>query len=188
MRPHDASPGWTGLTDTEEALALAVEAYFGAFGPATIEAFASWLAGGWFGTRRLRASVAALGDRLAEVDVEGARRLLLAEHVDELAATRAITTVRLLPGFDQYVLGPGTGDATVIPPGRRAAVSRQAGWISPIVVSGGVVSGTWEQDGDRLRVAWFREAGRVPRKAIAAEIARLAAILDRGLDGSIELA
>ena len=188
MRPHDASPGWTGLPDPDEALPVAVEAYFGAFGPATIEAFARWLAGGWFGTRRLRASVAALGDRLTEVDVDGERRFLLAEHVDELIATAPTTTVRLLPGFDQYVLGPGSGDATVIPPGRRAAVSRQAGWISPIVVSGGVVRGTWEQDGDRLRVAWFREGGRIPRKAIEAEIAWLAAILARDLDGSIELA
>jgi hypothetical protein len=106
MRPVDASPAWADLPDPDEALPIAVAAYFGAFGPATVEAFASWLAGGWFGTRRLRASVASLGDRLVEVDVDGERRLILTEHADELASTRPSATVRLLPGFDQYVLGP----------------------------------------------------------------------------------
>ncbi|HEY6056625.1 MAG TPA: hypothetical protein VIV06_01265 [Candidatus Limnocylindrales bacterium] len=39
------------------------------------------------------------------------------------------------------------------------AVSRQSGWISPVVVAGGVVSGTWEVDAERVTVAWFGEAG-----------------------------
>jgi hypothetical protein len=30
-----------------------------------------------------------------------------------------------------------------VPVSRRAAVSRQAGWISPVVLVGGVVCGTW---------------------------------------------
>jgi hypothetical protein len=89
--------------------------------------------------------------------------------------------VRLLPGFDQWVLGPGTGDALVVPSGRRAAVSRQSGWISPVVVSGGVVSGTWELDGDRVRIGWFGELGKLPRRALEAEAARLSAILGREL-------
>jgi hypothetical protein len=60
-------------------------------------------------------------------------------------------------------------------------VSKQAGWISPVVVAGGVVTGTWELDSDRVRVAWFREAGSPPRALIEAEIARLSSILDRDL-------
>jgi hypothetical protein len=144
-----------------------------------VEAFSLWIAGGWFGKRRLRAWFAALGDRLAEVEVDGERRLVLTEHLDELEAAKPTEAVRLLPGFDQYVLGPGTADLHVIPAARRAAVSRQAGWISPVVVAGGVVSGTWEVDGDELRVAWFSESGPVLRSALDTEVARLATILGR---------
>ncbi len=89
--------------------------------------------------------------------------------------------MRLLPGFDQYVLGPGTKDPHVIPTGRRPDVSRQSGWIAPVVVSKGVVCGTWELDGDQARISWFKEAGRVPRRALGDEVDRLASILDRDL-------
>jgi hypothetical protein len=67
-------------------------------------------------------------------------------------------------------------------------VSRQAGRISPVVVAGGVVCGTWALDHDRVRVAWFREAGRPPRNALEAEVERLSSILDRGLESAISLA
>jgi hypothetical protein len=107
--------------------------------------------------------------------------------VDALAAARPSKTVRLLPGFDQWVLGPGTADGHVTPAARRAAVSKQSGWIAPVVVAGGVVAGTWDLDGADLRVAWFAEAGRPPRKALDEEVARLATTLGRGLDLMIEI-
>ena len=69
----------------------------------------------------------------------------------------------------------------MIAPARRSDVSRQSGWIAPIVVAGGVVSGTWELDGDAVSVAWFREAGKPPRRRLDAEVKRLGAILDRRL-------
>jgi hypothetical protein len=69
----------------------------------------------------------------------------------------------------------------VIGPARRTAVSRQSGWIAPIVVAGGVVAGTWELDGDAVRVAWFTEVGKPRRAALAKEAKRLAAIFDRPL-------
>jgi hypothetical protein len=67
-------------------------------------------------------------------------------------------------------------------------VSRQAGWISPVVVVGGVVRGTWELDGNRLRVGWFREAGRPPRAALRVEVARMSSILDRKLRPEVTMA
>jgi hypothetical protein len=67
-------------------------------------------------------------------------------------------------------------------------VSKQSGWFSPVVVAGGVVCGTWELDGDRVRTAWFREAGRPPRNALEAEVARLSSILDRSFRSAISLA
>jgi hypothetical protein len=119
--------------------------------------------------------------------VEGQRVHVLAEHLDELAATKPTTAVRLLPGFDQYVLGPGTADGHVVPTARRAAVSKQSGSISPVVVVGGIVKGTWELDGDRVRVGWFKEAGKPPRRQLEAEVERLSSILDRGLRSEVSL-
>ena len=188
MLPESASARWTEVPDPEEAAPVAIRRYLGAYGPATMDAFGNWLAGGYFGKRQLRAWFGELDPQLVEVDVEGERAFVLAEDVDELVDTPPTPAVRLLPGFDQYVLGPGTGDGRVVPTARRAAVSRQAGWISPVVVVGGVVSGTWEVDGSNVRIAWFREAGRQPRKALGAEVARLAEILGRDLAASIVVA
>jgi len=186
--PEAASARWVGVRDPEEAAPVAIASYLGAYGPATIDRFGDWLAGGWFGKRRLRTWFDSLGDRLAEVEIDGDRAYVLAEDVDELASARPTTAVRLLPGFDQYVLGPGTADGHVVPPARRTAVSKQSGWISPVVVAGGVVCGTWDIDGDELRVTWFSEAGVAPRRALAFEVDRLSAILSRGLRMTISLA
>jgi hypothetical protein len=188
MLPESASPSWSGVPDAEDAAPVVIQAYLGAYGPATTDAFGSWLAGGYFGKRQLRAWFGEVAPKLAEVDVEGERAFVLAEDLDELMSTAPTPAVRLLAGFDQYVLGPGTGDGRVVPAARRAAVSRQAGWISPVVVVGGVVSGTWELDDSHVRIAWFPEAGRPPRRALGLEVARLAAILDRDLAPAIVVA
>jgi len=185
MRPDAASTRWAGVPDPDEAAPVAMAAYFRAYGPTTVDAFGNWLAGGWFGKRQLRTWFDTLGDRIAEVEVDGERTYILAEDVDELASARASKAVRLLPGFDQYVMGPGTADGHVVPTARRREVSKQSGWISPVVVAGGAVCGTWELDRQGVRVAWFREAGRLPRKALMAEIARLASILGRDLRAAI---
>ena len=187
QHPSNASSRWKGLPDPEEAAPIVIAAYFGAYGPATIGNFRNWLTRGRVSARQIKAWFDAAKDRLVEVRVGSDRLLILAEDADELAATRPTKTVRLLPGFDQYVLGPGTEDRNVIPLKRRWTVSRQSGWIAPIVVAGGVVSGTWEIADGRVRVGWFKEAGRPARGRIAAEVARLAAILDRDLGSEIYL-
>ena len=187
MRPEDASRRWAGLPDLDEAAPIASAAYFRAYGPTTIEAFGNWLAGGWFGKRRLRTVFDALEPRLAEIDVDGECAYVLDEDLPDLVETSPTSAVRLLPGFDQYVLGPGTGDGRVVPGARRAAVSRQSGWISPVVLRGGTVGGTWELDGSGVQVSWFREAGRPPRSALRAEVARLASILDRELAPTVDV-
>ncbi|MDQ3895424.1 MAG: winged helix DNA-binding domain-containing protein [Actinomycetota bacterium] len=184
-RPEAASSHWAGIPDPDEAAPVAMLAYFGAYAPATVDAFGNWLAGGWFGKRQLRAWFSVVVDRLAEVEVDGEHAYVRAEDLDDVVSASPTTAVRLLPAFDQYVLGPGTGDGRVVPTARRAAVSRQAGWISPVVVVAGVVSGTWTLEDDRVCVTWFREAGRPPQNALEAEIERLSAILGRDLASTI---
>ncbi len=87
MLPESASTSWSGVPDPEDAAPVAIRAYLGAYGPATMDAFGNWLAGGYFGKRQLRAWFGELEPQLAEVDVEGERAFVLAEDLDELAAT-----------------------------------------------------------------------------------------------------
>ncbi|HEX5015039.1 MAG TPA: crosslink repair DNA glycosylase YcaQ family protein [Candidatus Limnocylindrales bacterium] len=181
-RPVDSGPAWTGLPEPDVAGSLAARAYFGAYGPATIRAYHRWLGTGWRGPRAsLRRIVEDLGVPLAEVDLEGEAAYALKEHVEALGAARPSSAVRLLPGFDAWVLGPGTADDHVIPAARRRAVSRQAGWISPIVVVGGVVAGTWQLDGDRIAIASFDEVTRPAQVQLRKEVDRLARIVGRDL-------
>ena len=162
--------GWPGLPDPDEAAGRVILAYLGAYGPATPANFDQWLLRGATPKARLRGWFAELGHAVTEVDVEGTTAYLRAEDVDEVAATKRSTAVRLLPAFDQYVLGPGTSDPNVVPQAHRADVSRAAGWISPVVVSRGRVAGTWKAD-DEIEVDLFE--ARVPTAKLATEVARL---------------
>lgn len=100
----------------------------------------------------LRGWFADLADELAVVEVAGSPAYARAGDIEEIAATRPSEVVRLLPAFDQFVLGSGTQDTAIIAAGRRPAVSRPAGWISPVVVAGGRVVGILGQE-LRLSVA-----------------------------------
>lgn len=181
----DHNSRWAGIPDLEEAGLRAVEAYFRAYGPATPEHVQYWLGNGLSaGRKRIHSWLTALSDRLAAVDVDGDTAHILREDLEELAATPASAGVRLLPGRDQWVLGPGTADAHIVPPARRQLVSRQEN----IVIAGGVVSGVWSLSGDNAVVGWFIEAGPPAREALVEEVARLATILVRPLRLSIEVA
>jgi hypothetical protein len=176
-----ASSRWAGVPDPDEAAPVAIASYLRAYGPADADAFGHWIGSGRIGKRRVRTWFDALGSRLAEVDVGGERAYVLAEDLDDLRSTKPSRTLRLLPGFDQFVLGPGTGDGHVVPARRRRAVSKQSGWIAPVVLVGGAVQGTWGVAGDRLIVEWFKEAGAIPRTALLREFERLSGILARQL-------
>ena len=181
----DGNPRWAGVPDLDEAGVRAIETYFRAYGPATSDHVQYWLGEGLgAGRKRIQAWLAGFGHRLAALDIDGEPAYILLEDLDELAATPPTTAVRLLPGYDQWVLGPGTADAHIVPPGRRALVSRQAN----LVIVGGVVSGTWSLTHDELSVNWFAEGARPPGEAVAAEVTRLASILDRPLRSSFQTA
>src|SRR6185437_8082890 len=123
--------------------------YLGSYGPATPATFDDWLLRGATPKSLLKGWFAELATagRLVSVNVEGQRRFVRVQDVEAMAAIPAMpanTSLRLLPAFDQYVLGPGTKDPHLLAPARRAEVSRAAGWIAPVVVRGGRVIGTWE--------------------------------------------
>ena len=165
--PAARIPRWSGLPDPDEAAERVILSYLAAYGPATVASFDQWLLRG---ATPLRRWFADLGDGVAQVDVDGTTAYLRAEDVDDVAAAKPSTAVRLLPGFDQYVLGPGTSDQNVVPSAHRADVGRAAGWISPVVVRRGRVAGTWKADRE-IAVDLFEEP--VPAAALASEIGRV---------------
>jgi len=173
--PRTWVDGWTGLPEPDEAALRAVPAYLGAYGPATMDAFDQWLLRGATRRATLRGwftSLVASGE-ITAVTVEGVPAYARSADVDDIGTAEPMPDVRLLPAFDQFVLGPGTKDEQIIAPHRRAEISRAAGWISPVVVAGGRVAGVWERGGTGVTVTLFPEAGEVPATELAAEVARI---------------
>jgi hypothetical protein len=175
-RPDTWLPHWSGLPKEDEAASVAVASYLGAHGPASAAAFDQWLCRGASTKASLRSWFAQLGDRLTVVDVEGERLYTRTEDLVDLVHAVPDTTIRLLPAFDQYVLGPGTGDIHIIAAHRRACVSKTAGWISPVVVAGGRVVGTWHVTQDQLGIELFGEDGDTSPNALNAEVERVASV------------
>ncbi|MDH6224488.1 winged helix DNA-binding domain-containing protein [Streptomyces sp. MJP52] len=183
--PRDQVPGWAGVPEPEEAARTVVPAYLGAHGPATPEAFDAWLTRGSSRKAALRGWFASLGAGLTRVEVDGVSCYARTEDLDALAAAEPSREVRLLAGFDQYVLGPGTSDTRLLDAARRKAVSRAAGWISPVVVHRGRVVGVWEFTDAAIDVQLFGECPQVPGKALEAEAAHLAACTGRAATLSV---
>jgi hypothetical protein len=177
----DLNPRWTGVPGLDDAGPRAITAYLRTYGPATSDHVHYWLGDGLSaGRKRIDGWLSGLRDQLVAVDVEGTTAYVVREDVDSLVAARPSNAVRLLPGHDQWVMGPGTKDVHVTPQSRRDLMTRKA---NPVVV-GGVVCGTWAWKGDELTVAWLGQ-GRLPEEAIAQEAARLAGLLGRDLHLSL---
>ena len=183
VRPDRWLSDWPGLPDPDDAAGRVIERYLSAFGPATPEAFNQWLLRGATPRATLRRWFTELGERITPVDVEGSPGYVRTADLDALTTVDPHPVIRLLPGFDQYVLGPGTADPQVVPPQYRAEVSRAAGWIAPVIVQNGRVTGTWAADAGRPDLTFFEPAGQPgPGPAadlLGAEIQRLSALLIR---------
>ncbi|GAA3160296.1 winged helix DNA-binding domain-containing protein [Planomonospora alba] len=176
-RPRDHVPGWpAALPTAQEGGLTLLRSFLGAHGPATPETFDAWLYRGASRKAVLRGWFRDLAPELAEVEIEGRPMVVLAEHLDDLAATPPTEGVHLLPGFDQYILGAPRDLEPLLPAPARPKVSRAAGWISPVVVHRGRVAGVWEAKNGGIAVELFED---VPAAALAAAVERVRALLGR---------
>jgi len=181
--PEQVSSYWRPPTVPDEAAPLVISSYLAAYGPATSTHIRNWLARGRVSVRQMRAwfaAATAAGD-VTNIDVDGDEMFIRSADADALSAATITDAVRLLGGFDQWVLGPGTDDQHVLSSKRRSAVSRTAGWIAPIVVVGGLVSGTWMLHDHSVSVEWFTEEGRIPSSSLEAEVQRVSRSVGRPL-------
>jgi hypothetical protein len=169
--------------DPETATASITRRFLSTYGPATHTDLARWWGGG--GLTAARRWIAALGDEAAEVDLEGTRAWMLAADLRQLRDLPPIRSVRLLPAFDQYVIGASHHAAQLLPGDFRAKVYRQQGWISPVLLVNGRMHGVWRHEikGSRLHVM-IEPLARTPswvRREAVGEARRLANWFERSL-------
>ena len=164
--------------DPDTASTEVARRYLATYGPATREQFARWF--GMTSPAEAARWLRSLGDQATEVEAGGATRWQLTADLDEPVGT-AEGAVRLLPAFDQYVVGAGRDDEDVLAAEQRPAVYRPQGWISPVLLVDGRIEGIWrhERAGDRLDVAVepFAKVTKRVRAAVDEEAGRLAAFL-----------
>jgi hypothetical protein len=172
--------------DPESAAAEVTRRFLAANGPATREDY-----GRWWGSTPAEAGklIAALGDEVTSVEVDGSSAWLLAEHVEAVRAARPPCqqrTVGLLPAFDQYVVGATRHADHLLPGPFRDRVYRPQGWLTPVLAVGGRMLGVWrhERKGSRVTVQIepFVALPPVVRRATKEEAEQLATFLGGTLD------
>ena len=143
--PSDPGP----LPDREVALAELGRRYAAAHAPATADDFAAW------------SGLPAADVRAAWTDPE------------PTAGAPAVGDVRLLPAFDEWLLGWAARD--VVPPEHAKRVAPGGGIIRPVAIADGRVFATWRLD-RRARRVELDAFGDVP-DGVDAEIAAIGAFL-----------
>jgi hypothetical protein len=128
-----------------EALGELAGRFFRGHGPATVKDLTRWAG---LPAAEARAALATARDRLARLEVDGVEYFLDPETPDLLAEHREDALAsRLLPGFDEFVLGYADRTCAVPPEFADRIVPGGNGMFRPTVVSGGRVVGTWGYTG-----------------------------------------
>lgn len=163
--------------DPERAVEEVLRRFLHAYGPATREEFARWWGEQLAPAGRVLRRIAG---ELAEVEVAGWSARVLAADLAGLAAARRPSSVRLLPGFDPYVVGFHPREH-LVDPEVADRVFRKAGWITPTLVVRGRVAGVWGYERGKgyleVTVEPFVKVSAATQKAVAEEADRLGAFL-----------
>jgi hypothetical protein len=173
VRPDQWLAGLS-VEPAEEAMATITRRFLSANGPATRDDYARWWA---MSPAEAGKRIKALGDEVAEVDVDGTPMWMMTADVDAAVRAEPPGVVRLLPAFDQYVVASTRQADHLLPGLLRARVYRPQGWLSPVLLIDGLMAGVWkhERKGARLAVTIepFARVERRARQATEAEAAEL---------------
>ena len=159
--------------DPDEAVAAVLARCLDAYGPATVQDVARWLG---VQPKPARLLLARHADSLVQVDLAGQKAWLTPDGAAAIAGAAPPEGVWLLPGFDPYVLAPISHRAEIIPARKVDAVSRTAGWISPVLLVDGRIAGTWEPSTARgVTTVTVTPFAKLPKRVVTAARAHLEA-------------
>jgi hypothetical protein len=167
--------------DPQTAPALVARRFLTAYGPATYHDLARWWTGGGIATARQW--IAALGEDVCRVDVNGSPAWMLSAELRTLRDLSPSRSVRLLPAFDPYVIAASHHAERLLPGVSRSRVYRPQGWISPVLLVNGRMEGIWRhaitRRGVEVIIEPFGEPPGWARRAAGEEADRLAVFLNR---------
>jgi Winged helix DNA-binding domain len=164
--------------EPEAALAELGVRYLTAHAPATPADMAFWS-----GLRLtdVKRAWTAIQDRLVALETERGTRWTLRSH--EGPAPRGL--VRLLPAFDEYLLGWRERDI-VASAEQWARVNRGGGWLHPVVLDDGRLVATWRMErGSKtltIEIKPFDRLSPAVRRGVATEADDIAAFLNFSVD------
>jgi DNA glycosylase AlkZ-like len=174
-RPDRWLGGWHD-EDPDAAMDAVTRRFLAASGPVTREDYARWW--GIPSPAKARKLMERLGDEVAAVEVEGTGAWMLAEQAAEVAVATPSRTVRLLPAFDQYVVTATRHAAHLLPGPFADRIYRPQGWLSPVLLVGGRMDGTWRQEAKgrrrQIRIEPFAKLPAWARRGAEEEAERLA--------------
>ena len=155
--------------DGDDALAELARRYFRAFSPATATDFTTWSG---LPSRR---AIDLIRNELAQVEIGGRPGYQLGEP----GRSRA---VRLLPAFDNYVIGYRAREEMIAT--EHVSAVYVGGVIKPTVVVDGRIAGTWRLDRSgrnplAVSVQPFAELPAKVMRELAADVRDIAAFVDR---------
>jgi len=164
----------------EAGLALFLDRYLEGFGPATEQDFAKFSG---LSITVARAVIARERRKLARVTFDGREGWVRKADIDALrAAAFADDRLVVLPAFDPYLLAHAD-TAQFVAERHRKLVSRQSGWISPVILRRGAVIGVWfhreRAQGPEITVRTFGRAEKGLRRQVTDAALGLLAGLDR---------
>jgi hypothetical protein len=190
-RPDQWLGGWDE-PDEGAALMTVVLRFLSVYGPARTRDIAIWLAGGAMRPRQVEPIVAALGDAIETVSVEGQRGLMPAADVAGAAGmTFDGPSVVLLPQYDAYLLGCRLGREVVVPDTLRELVLSIGKYYyegpvqHQVLLVDGVVRGVWAWDRERpswMHVHLLRPLHRDERAGLEAAAARIGVFYGRQVE------
>lgn len=132
-------PGWRDMP-VDQAERELLRRYLRSFGPATPKDFAFWSGMRVGDAQEVWAS---LGPAIVPVDMEGRKAGLLRRDLQELRSSAfEESPPRLLPYFDSFLLG-SLEKEHLVETQHKTKVFRNQGWISPVLLLGGRIHGTW---------------------------------------------
>ncbi|KTG10536.1 hypothetical protein AUR64_12625 [Haloprofundus marisrubri] len=152
---YDLLSEWVSVADPpdrQDALVELARRYLRAFQPASMNDFAAW--SGLY-MRDVRHAWGLVADETTEVLVERQPAEMLTDDVDayeSVAESDATDPLRLLPGYDSFLLGYEK-ERRPVPREYEKQVWPGAGVIRPTVVADGEVVGTWRLDRTRATPA-----------------------------------